>query len=157
MDKRLKIITIITGVIFAVIFIDSLVSFTQGFQTGFTEGLEEARSGEVLLVKDIILALFTLFALFLAVLIPVHVFRIIRSITKSIFFEFANVKRLRKVGYSILVIYVIFVAVIIREGDDMLQASLEHLLLFLLGLVVLMFAEVLKISVRLKEEQDLTV
>ncbi|MCL2416566.1 MAG: DUF2975 domain-containing protein [Bacteroidales bacterium] len=107
------------------------------------------------------------FVLYAIVIIPIQVFRIVRSITKNKIFDFTNIKRLRMVGYALLVIYIadlvmryleykIASHVVHIEGYT-LQMGSGNLTLVMLGFVVLMFAEVLKISVPLKEEQDLTV
>jgi len=105
--------------------------------------------------------------LFALVRIPVQTFRIVRSITRNKVFEPVNVKRLRKIGYAILLLYAIFflsnyfdykiAAYVVQVEGYLLQMGRGNVMLALLGLVILMFAEVLKVSVRLKEEQDLTV
>ena len=217
MDKRLKIITIILGVIYAVILIKYTVVFGQGFRVGFNEGFErtrhETRGAHVHMTRTLNLSLnseknldlspvavpmeaniqsmsvrvsynredvpqgllraenLTLFlifvSLFVAIFVPILVFRIVHSITKSKFFDPINIKRLRKVGYALLMLYVAYLVInyinykigtyIICLDTYSLQMDWGNVILALLGLVVLMFAEVLKISVRLKEEQDLTV
>jgi len=217
MDKRLKIITIILGVIYAVILIKYTVVFGQGFRVGFNEGFErtrhETRGAHVHMTRTLnlslnseknlypspvvapmkaniqsmsvrisynredvpqgllraenltILLVFVL--LFVAIFVPVLVFRIVHSITKNKFFNPINIRRLRKVGYALLMLYIAYLVInfinykiglyIICLDTYSLQMDWGNVILALLGLVVLMFAEVLKISVRLKEEQDLTV
>ena len=225
MDKRLKIITIIIGVIFATNVITGFYhEFMPGFRAGFNEGFEYGRnqgmgapvtrtfylslkaeegrytfpttlpsttrsllavSAEVerarvqvtyfreevpigVHVADGFAMVLAFFALFAIIFIPVQVFRIVRSITRSKVFEVVNVKRLRYIGYAILLIYgmglVIYFLdykiashVVQIEGYLLQWTWWREMSLLLLGLVVLAFAEVLKISVRLKEEQDLTV
>ena len=115
--------------------------------------------------------LFKFFALFLflfaVIRIPIHTFRTVRSITKNKVFDPVNVERLRKIGYAILLLYIIFFLInyfdykvasyVVQIEGYSLQMGRGNVTFALFGLVILMFAEVLKVSVRLKEEQDLTV
>lgn len=231
MDKRLKIITIITGLVFAISVIAGFYhDFIPGFRVGFNEGWEtednriEARSSGLspIVVRTFHLSLepeggsgtfptrtlattkhnqlplkaeisgmrvrvtyieedvprravvisnlafwLILPILYIFVLIPVQVFRIVRSITKSKVFEFKNIKRLRHIGYALLSFYVVdlvfifssfrLVSHIVQVEGYSLQMGLGNITIIFLGFVILMFAEVLKISTQLKEEQDLTV
>jgi len=225
-DKRLKIITIIIGVVFAVSFIDSSYrELIPGFKFGFSDGYKSGRNQEreVSVTRTFFLSLkpegryynfptttvvtttlhqlpanaeiermrvrvsytreqipisiriaenfygffFVFITLFAAIQIPVQTFRIVRSITKNKVFEPVNVKRLRKIGYATLLLYIIFflagyfdykiASYVVQVEGYLLQMGRGNVNLALLGLVILMFAEVLKVSVRLKEEQDLTV
>jgi len=111
--------------------------------------------------------LLALFALFVMVMIPVQTFRVVRSVTMNKIFDPANIHKLRIIGYALLayyainlifsiIHYMIAVSVIHVDGYS-LQVDIGNIILVLLGFVVLMFAEVLKVSVQLKEEQALTV
>ena len=225
MDKRLKIITIIIGVIFATNIITGFYhEVVPSFSAGFNEGYEYSRNERVgapvtrtfylslkpeegrysfpttlpsttrsllavgaeverarvqvtyfreevpkgIRIVEGFAMVLSFFAAFAIIFIPVQAFRIVRSITRSKVFEVVNVKRLRYIGYAILLIsgmglvmyylnYRIASHVVQIEGYLLQWAWWREMSLFLLGLVVLAFAEVLKISVRLKEEQDLTV
>lgn len=120
-----------------------------------------------LLIAENLAMLFLFFSLYAFVLIPVQTFRIVRSITRNKIFDFANIKRLRQIGYALLVVYVLHLVMnyfdykiasyVVQVEGYLLRMSWGDITLLLLGFVVLMFAEVLKISVPLKEEQDLTV
>ena len=116
---------------------------------------------------DICMVLFSFFVLFVLVLIPFHTFRVIRSITKDKIFDPSNIRKMRVIGYALLSLYIadfivnflhfkIATYVVDVEGYG-LQMDWGNIILVLLGFVVLMFAELLKVSVQLKEEQDLTV
>ena len=116
---------------------------------------------------DIFSMLLALVALLVMVFVPVQTFQIVYSVTKNKIFDPVNIKRLRRIGYALLVFYIInlifnylryFITsyIILLEGYK-LQMDWGDITLALLGLVVLMFAEVLKVSVTIKEEQDLTV
>jgi len=116
---------------------------------------------------DIIMFTMAFFALFLMLFVPVQTFRIVYSITKDKIFNADNIRKLRFIGYALLTFFtadVIFnflhywiAARVIQVEGYVLRMSWDNATLVLLGLVVLMFAEVLKVSVRMKEEQDLTV
>jgi len=111
------------------------------------------------------LAFFSLFVMI--ILIPVQTFRIVRSITMNKVFDPTNIQKLRVIGYALLTYYAanlvfnlihyrIAARVIYVDGYG-LQMDWGNITLVLLGFVVLMFAEMLKVSVQLKEEQALTV
>jgi len=119
------------------------------------------------IAADICTVLLSFFAIFVMALIPVQTFRVVRSITKNKIFDSANIGKLRSIGYALLALYTatfivnffhyrIATHVIHVEGYS-LRMDMGNITLVMLGFVVLMFAEVLKISVHLKEEQDLTV
>jgi hypothetical protein len=129
--------------------------------------VKEKRSAGMIVAADVCFVLLSFFAIFMMILIPVQVFRIIRSITGNKIFDPANIKKLRLIGYALLAFYTanlvinfihcrIAASVLCIEGYS-LRLDWGNITLVLLGLVVLLFAEVLKVSVRLKEEQDLTV
>jgi hypothetical protein len=108
-----------------------------------------------------------LLVVFLMVLIPVQTFRVIRSITRNKIFDLSNISKLRNIGYSLLAFYAASIIVnflhyrialhVVQVEGYSLKMDWDDASLVLLGLLVLLFAEVLKISVQLKEEQELTV
>ena len=117
-------------------------------------------------------ALFLLIAvfplLFTIVFIPVQIYKVIRSIVKDNIFEPRNIKRLRWIGYCLLFIFVVlmlfgFISTVeartlIHLEDYRIVFRIEEEYYWLLfGLVTLMFAELLKISHSMKEEQELTI
>ena len=116
---------------------------------------------------DICTYLLAFFTLFIMAMIPVQTFRVVRSITMNKIFDPANIHKLRVIGYALLayyaanlifsIIHYMMAVSVIRVDGYSLQVDMENITLVLLGFVVLMFAEVLKVSVQLKEEQDLTV
>jgi len=100
--------------------------------------------------------------------IPVQVGKVIRSVLKNEIFDMKNVKRLRKTGYALLlvfvlaatfgIIYTIDARNLIQLADYRIIFSLKEDYIYLLfGLATLLFAEILKISHTMKEEQELTV
>ena len=119
------------------------------------------------LAADICSVFLSFFALFLMAAIPVQAFRILRSITKDKMFDPSNIRKLRFIGYALLAFFIAnfginffhykIAASVVELDGYKLQMNWENTSLILLGFVVLMFAEVLKVSVQMKEEQDLTV
>jgi len=107
------------------------------------------------------------FALFVLAMVPVQTFRVLRSVSKDKIFDPTNIHKLRIIGYALLAYYaanLIYSMIhyrmavsVVRVDGYTLQMDWGNSTLVLLGFVVLMFAEVLKVSVQLKEEQDLTV
>jgi len=118
-------------------------------------------------VADICSIFLSLIALFVLALIPVQTFRVVRSITKDKIFDPTNIHKLRSIGYAMLAFYIATFVVnffhyriathVVHVDGYSLQMDWGNITLVLLAFVVLMFAEVLKVSVQLKEEQDLTV
>jgi hypothetical protein len=118
-------------------------------------------------VADICSILLSFFALFVMVLLPVQTFRIVRSITRDKIFDPTNIRKMRLIGYALLSFYAATfivnflhyrIAAHVLEVDGyVLKMDWGNGTLVMLGLVVLMFAEVLKVSVLMKQEQDLTV
>ena len=116
---------------------------------------------------DGIMMMLGLLGLFLIVFIPIQVFRVVRSITRDKIFDHANIRKLRSIGYAALAYYLASVVVFFLQYR--IAASIIHIegyslkmdwgntTLLLMAVVVMMFAELLKISVYLKEEQELTV
>ena len=118
-------------------------------------------------VADKFISLLSFIILFVMVAIPVQAFRILRSITKDRIFDLSNIQKMRFIGYALLGFYIadfitnylhyrIAKSVVEVDGYT-LQIDWGNTSLILLGFVVLVFAEILKISVQMKEEQDLTV
>jgi hypothetical protein len=228
MDKRLKIISIIFGVVYVIIIggaiKDSVADFWLGFKNGLEYSLIDKETNTVsppsstagyfflklkpsaglrtfpdimlnqldgmpmkaeletivvglnntkellpkgAIIIDVIVILMAFFSLFIMLFVPVQTFRIVRSITKDKIFNTSNILKLRIIGYALLAYFVVdmiigylhywIAARVIRVEGYVLRMSWENATLVMLGLVVLMFAEVLKVSVRMKEEQDLTV
>lgn len=101
------------------------------------------------------------------VYLPILFFGVIKSATKGKMLEYKTIRKIQRIGY-ILIMYYIFD--FLAYASDFLVAkylvALENYraivnftdpgILFL-GIVTLLFAEILKVSRQLKEEQDLTI
>ncbi len=106
--------------------------------------------------------------LFIVIYIPIQSFKVIRSIVKNEIFDEKNIKRIRRVGYSLLICFgLVFLfaytltatsqALIGMENYKIVLNLGDDLMVLLFGFVVLLFAEILKIALKMKEENDLTV
>ena len=119
-------------------------------------------------IAYIILSIFAIPTLLAFLLIPILIYRVIRSIVKNEIFELRNIKRIRWVGYCLLYIFTIEICsnflhtsqartlISIEDYRIIFRMSSEYYWL-LFALVTLLFAEILKISHTMKEEQDLTI
>ena len=112
--------------------------------------------------------LLSILILFVMIYIPVQSFRVLRSIIKDEIFDIKNIRRIRRIGYSLLLCFIVAFGfgyattllakeMISLENYKILFSIGDDSMFLLFGLVVLLFAEVLKISHMMKEEQDLTV
>ncbi|GHT27814.1 hypothetical protein FACS189432_04910 [Bacteroidia bacterium] len=111
---------------------------------------------------------FSFVVLFLLIYIPIQVYKTIRSVVKNEIFEMKTIHRIRRIGYALLLIfgflvyhsfvdYAISKALISMEDYKIVFSIQEEYIFLLFGLVTLLFAEILKISHTIKEENDLTV
>ena len=111
------------------------------------------------------LAFPTLFAI---LFIPLQTYRVIRSVVKNEIFNPKNINRIRWIGYCLLFIFSveIYANFIYTAKAQVLIQLEDYRIIFKMGeeyywllfaLVTLMFAEILKYSHTLKEEQDLTI
>ncbi len=101
--------------------------------------------------------------------IPVLSFRTVRSISRNVIFDIKNIRRIRRIGYALLFGFIGMImseylsTIAVREIFEFenfeipVSFSETNTMFLLFGLAVLLFAEILKISVKMKEEQDLTV
>ena len=119
------------------------------------------------LIADSYITYISFVVLFVMIFIPVQTFRILRSITRDKIFDTSNISKLRSIGYALLAYYITglvvtfihyrLAAIVVEVEGYKLQIDWGNTTLVILGFVVLMFAEMLKLSVAMKEEQDLTV
>jgi hypothetical protein len=111
---------------------------------------------------------FSFFVLILFIYIPIQTYKTIRSVIKNEIFEIKTIHRIRRIGYTLLLIfgfsvYYSFVdyatskALISLEDYKIVFSLKEDYTFLLFGLVTLLFAEILKMSHTIKAENDLTV
>jgi hypothetical protein len=108
-----------------------------------------------------------LFAFVLMIYIPITTYKLIKSIIKNNIFDAINLRRIHKIGYSLLLFFIISIYItalstfeareLFELEDYKIVFSLRGNLYLLFGLATLLFGEILKISLKMKEENDLTV
>jgi hypothetical protein len=131
--------------------------------------VDKSRLPSGIVVAALIIILIFMFpVLFAFVFIPVQIYRIIRSVINNEIFDYRNVNRIRWIGYCLLLIFVLqMFANIINTIEARALINIENYQIvfrmdtefytLLFALVTFMFAEILKISHTMKEEQDLTI
>ena len=119
-------------------------------------------------IEYAVLMLFAIPMLFAIIFIPIQIYRVIRSIVKNEIFNPRNINRIRWIGYCLLSVFAIEIyanfinadearALVNLEDYQIIFKVSEEYYWLLFALVTLMFAEILKISHTMKEEQDLTI
>jgi hypothetical protein len=119
-------------------------------------------------ITYIFLMISAFFICALVIYIPIQVYKVIRSIVQNEIFDPKNIRRIRRIGYALLIYFSYTAFYIIRstleaqalvglENYKIIFNFKEEYIFLLFGLIVLLFAEILKISHTLKEENDLTV
>ena len=131
--------------------------------------LNEASDGlsKTTLAADYGSSFLSLFVILMMVFIPIQTFRILRSMTRDRIFDPSNISKLRLIGYAILAFYFTSIAFsflhysvasnLVEVDGYKLHMDWGNTTLVILGFVILMFAEMLKVAVAMKEEQELTV
>ena len=115
-----------------------------------------------------VILFFTVFALFIVLIaVPLYFYRIIGAFYKNNIFNYQNVRRLNILGILLLVIFALGLTLEITYfcyQRRLIEISNYSLSLYLsgaewlfMGLVSILIASVLKRSVEIKEEQDLTI
>ena len=182
MNTRLKIICILFSIAYLFVIGDSIYEFISAnnaapedhrnyYELGHDYGVRAANGevpniwmGVILPVISLIIIGTTIIALF--IYIPIKTYRVIRSVIKDNLFDLKNIKRIRMIGYALIIAFVLSLAFyplanymyanLLQTTNEMGSIRDEYLLL-LMGLLVLLFAEVMKISHSIKEENELTV
>lgn len=185
MNTRLKIICILFGLAYLFIIGDTIVQFftldmpeeynmADHYQLGVEMGArmkDTSLSNSpilALLIPTISLGILSLTILGLLIYIPIQTYKVIRSIVKDDIFDLSNIKRIRKIGYSTLIAFVLAIPIypitkylyylLFGVGDLSEYGTIrDDYSLLLFGLLILLFAEILKMSHQIKEENDLTV
>ncbi|MBF0574711.1 DUF2975 domain-containing protein [Dysgonomonas sp. GY617] len=112
----------------------------------------------------VVLAIIVLIGL---IYLPFLFFSIVKSATRGKMLEHKTIRKIQRVGYLLIIYYLINTVVYLSDFIIAKQiVTLEkYRIIFdfsdfsflFLGLVTLLLAEILKVSVQLKEEQDLTI
>ncbi len=122
-----------------------------------------------LFAGNILYMIFSFATLFILIYVPILSFKTIKSIAKDDIFDKNNIRRIRRIGYSLIVVFLfsLFYAIVSKATTEYLLSLKNYKVIFplggedifilTLGIVILIFAEILKMATRIKEEQDLTV
>lgn len=113
-------------------------------------------------------AVFTLIVLALGVWIPFLVVKILRSLQHSEVFDRTNLKRINRIGIIILAMGIIgsiiqFINIYSAQymvnlsNYDFSYAKVIDFNAIIMGVIILIMNEVLRIAIEIKEEQDLTI
>ena len=107
-------------------------------------------------------------AMFAGVIMAIFNFlKIIFAVNKAIIFEWINVKRLRRMGIGLVIMFIasaiivtnqnyIALKVIEIENYDIINSAYDGIIL-MLGMISFLVAEIFAMGLKLKEEQDLTI
>lgn len=185
MNTRLKIICILFALAYLFVIGDTCVqlfsfdmpeeySTQDAYELGYAygnkvrEGLVPAAPFWGLIFPTIVVALLFILSIGLLIYIPIQTYKVIRSIVRDEIFDPHTTQRIRRIGYACLVTFLINIPLFsltqylyyaFLDIQDLSQygSIRDDYSLLLIGLLVLLFAEVLKISHSIKEEHDLTV
>lgn len=153
--------------------IDSIAApdWVSDFKERLEEGGAPALAGIIIAVILLILVLIFNF-LSTLMYIPIQAYKILRSIMKDKIFDTNNITKIRRIGYVTLINFGLVVLVmnpIIKYFYvSLFQVDPDHFYLdafsnsqyygsLLFALLILLFAEILKMSQEIKVEQDLTI
>ena len=123
---------------------------------------------EYFYVNDIIVKLlFVIIALIGFYMLIVNFVKIMISVNKSVIFDWINVRRLRKIGTGLILMFIADAIISIYESvlamgifkisnySIIMETFSESLLIE--GMIAFIVAEIFAVGLRLKEEQDLTI
>jgi len=119
-------------------------------------------------VNDIIVKLlFVIIAVAGSYMLIVNFVKILISVNRSVIFDWINVRRLRKIGTGLILIFIADAIISIYESvlaigilkisnySIIMETFSENLLIE--GMIAFIIAEIFAVGLRLKEEQDLTI
>lgn len=103
----------------------------------------------------------------IVIYIPILFFKLMKSLMNEVVFDAKNINRLRNIGFSLLLFYVIEIALnqlfylknsaLFDFSGYVIQRESADMMMLLIGIVVLLFAEILSRGSAIKEDQDLTI
>ena len=134
----------------------------------FTAKVDKTQLPPKLKVGRTFLFIFVFPLFFVIIFIPIQIYRVISSIVKNGIFNPRNINRIRWIGYCLLYFFIVGIyanfistaearALVNFEDYQIIFKMSEEYYWLLFALVTLLFAEILKISHTMKEEQDLTI
>lgn len=114
-----------------------------------------------------ILIILSFLVFFIAIYIPIQFFKLMKSLMHEVVFDKKNISHVRKIGIFLFIFYIsnlVFnqvtylenITLFDFEGYNIQRESSEFIWLFL-GIVVMLFAEILSKGSKIQEEHDLTI
>lgn len=123
--------------------------------------------GKSLNIYELIESLLVFIIYFIAIYIPVLFFKLMATLYHEVVFDKKNIRNMQKIGVLLLVFYVVYFIFnnisylinisLFNFSNYTIQREPTDLIWLLLGIVVLLFAEILSTGSKIQEEQDLTI
>ena len=185
MNSRLKVICVLFGIVYLFIIADNVwqlfwssdIDLDNIAGSNWKDNLEKRLAGDsgffiVKVITGVILMFLSyLFSAAISLIyIPVQAYKTLRSIVEYKIFNTENITRIRRVGYATIINFALLLFIVNPIIKWIVSLIVAHdnpfLLLFnnsqyygilLVGLLTLLFAEILKICQGMKTEQDLTI
>lgn len=126
-----------------------------------------SHSGMSLAIK-IVQTICSFIFLFIVIIIPVLFFKMIRAVVKGNILNRKNIKRVTTIGWLLLVYFLMNLLLynvgeayitkqVLQLENYKIVCDFSDMTVLILSIVALLFGEILKLSQRLKEEQELTI
>jgi hypothetical protein len=123
--------------------------------------------GKSLFIYELIESLLALAIFFIGIYIPVLFFKLMSTLYIEVVFDKKNIRNIQKIGVLLLLFYVVYFIFnyisylvnisLFNFSNYTIQREPTDIVWILLGVVVLLFAEIVSKGSEIKEEQDLTI
>jgi hypothetical protein len=123
--------------------------------------------GKSLFIYELIESLLALVIFFIGIYIPVLFFKLMSTLYLEVVFDEKNIRYIQKIGILLLLFYVVYFIFnyisylvnisLFTFSNYTIQREPTDIVWILLGIVVLLFAEIVSKGSKIQEEQDLTI
>jgi len=123
--------------------------------------------GKSLFIYELIESLLALVIFFIGIYIPVLFFKLMSTLYFEVVFDKKNIRYIQKIGILLLLFYVVYFIFnyisylvnisLFNFSNYTIQREPTDIVWILLGIVVLLFAEIVSKGSKIQEEQDLTI
>jgi len=123
--------------------------------------------GKSLFIYELIESLLALVIFFIGIYIPVLFFKLMSTLYFEVVFDKKNIRYIQKIGILLLLFYVVYFIFnyisylvnisLFNFSNYTIQRESTDIVWILLGIVVLLFAEIVSKGSKIQEEQDLTI
>jgi len=123
--------------------------------------------GKSLFIYELIESLLALVIFFIGIYIPVLFFKLMSTLYLEVVFDEKNIRYIQKIGILLLLFYVVYFIFnyisylvnisLFNFSNYTIQREPTDIVWILLGIVVLLFAEIVSKGSKIQEEQDLTI